>query len=172
MSPATGPGYSALVRKALHTMLTIVALCSSIRTPAEARLGGAAERGDNCTPFNAYAIGYPIPAATGPVVPIINESVVLDGGWRVVGWILTGRGGAMRLVAYRPTREVIDGDTSGLGVPPSYVLRSATPSDIRSAYEALRTAAAADGRSASGFIDSLRRFLVSPCFATGLRAGA
>ena len=85
--------------------------------PAAASLMGPAVAGDNCTPFNGYAIGYS--TATGRIV---GQSVVLQSGWKLVGWILVD---ASRSAFFVPYERYFDpnADISG-GAPSLYVTGS------------------------------------------------
>jgi hypothetical protein len=75
----------------------------SIAAPAvaPAAIGGPAQRGDNCTAIPRYSIGVGIPGSDNSKPdPISAQTVIVQDGWRVVGWILTGRSGALMFAPY------------------------------------------------------------------------
>ncbi|MEA2786032.1 MAG: hypothetical protein QOF71_2136 [Candidatus Eremiobacteraeota bacterium] len=62
----------------------MIVLClAELPSAALASLGGGAARGDNCTPFNSFRIGYALPVGT-----IVSQSVVVVNGLAVAGWVL------------------------------------------------------------------------------------
>lgn len=147
-------------------MLTYLIASSS--ATASADIGSVAKRGDNCTVFNGYAVGFPMVGTKGDA--IVDQAVILANGWRAVGWILTLRDGRLRLVAYKPS----DNDNQqNPAVRGPVVLRSLSKDDIRMTYGFHRDAMIKRGiEPASDFIDTLERFTVSPCFKSALPKGA
>ncbi|MDP9024793.1 MAG: hypothetical protein M3N13_05440 [Candidatus Eremiobacteraeota bacterium] len=133
---------------------------------AWAALGADAARGDNCTPFNSFKIGYAVPGGT-----IVQQSVVLAEGWQVAGWILDTASGK-RYYVPEPRffdHSVDDFVTAG---PPAFVALQSSGSDpLQIAYRQVRELR----RGYSRFVDrdSPRdlptRTLVAPCFAQPLR---
>ncbi len=65
-------------------------------SPANASLSGPATPGDNCTPFNPYKIGY----RTAHGARIAQQSVILEDGWQLVGWVVQDQSGAAFFVPY------------------------------------------------------------------------
>jgi hypothetical protein len=147
----------------------ITACLLAASSAAQAQIGSTARRGDNCTPFKAYAVGFPVGASNG-ASPITNEAVILADGWKAVGWILTARDGTLRLVAYRPTPQ---DDEESPGQRGYVALRSESVSDIRKTYAAYRAATIHAGiGKPSDFVAALNQFTVSPCFSAGLPKGS
>lgn len=160
------------VMRAWASALAFVAGCLVLSAPvADAALGGTATRGDNCTPINAYAIGYPMsPYQIGPGT-IVNESVILSRGWLVAGWVLVSRDGHLSLVPYHVTGNEVQGLVAPL---PLFALPSASIDDVRKSYNADRSRLAQSMPALANveFLDDLGPFIVAPCFAAGLPSNA
>lgn len=156
----------AKLAKGLSALLICLFVAST--APANANIGSVAKRGDNCTVFNGYAVGFPMVGTMGDT--IVDQAVILANGWRTVGWILTLRDGQMRLVAYKPNDN---DDQEKPGVRGPVVLRSLSKDDIRKTYASHRDAMIKYGiEPRSDFIDELNRFTVSRCFSSALPKGA
>jgi len=136
-------------------------LCSST---ARADIGFIAKRGDNCTPINGFAIGFPV----GENIPrgsIVNEAVILADGWDPVGWILTSRNGHFTLAMLHASKI----EKGEVGIPPVVALPSMSMSTIRSTYNSFRNGLARRGVDARLlYPEELKSFTVSPCFTAPL----
>jgi hypothetical protein len=135
-------------------------------TLASATIGSGAVRGDNCTPFNSYKIGYALPKGT-----IISQSVVIANGW-LAGWILE-TSAAKRY--YIPNPQFFDHDLREsevvLGVPPSVALGTLNSALLDRAYRQMRQAEKRSSQHVDR--DSPPQLpattVVAPCFARPLR---
>ena len=123
-------------------------------------------RGDNCTPFNSFKVGYAVPGGT-----IISQRVVLAEGWEVVGWLLDVRSGSHYFV---PNLHFFDHkiDESSLpSGPPVYIkLRSSNREALDDAYIEARIANR-DATPSLGADAPTRlpaKTLVAPCFSKRL----
>lgn len=153
-------------RVLVSTLLALLVVCSGT---ARADIGSIARRGDNCTPINGFAIGYPVPGRHIPGGSIVNEAVILANGWDPVGWILTTRDGHLALTAYHPSGT----EQATIGVPPIIALPSASTGTVRSTYNSFRDEiirAGTDRRFL--YSQELKSFTVSPCFTAPLPKGA
>jgi hypothetical protein len=155
------------VTRALLSVL-LTSLIAIFPAAAGADIGSVAKRGDNCTVFNGYAVGFPMSGTRGDT--IVDQAVILANGWRAVGWILTLRGERLRLVAYKPGDN---DDQHNPGVRGAVDLRSLSKDDIRKTYMAHRDAMVKHSlQPASDFLETFNRFTVSPCFSAPLPRGA
>ena len=133
---------------------------------ASASLGGVAARGDNCTPFNSYKIGYAVPGGT-----ITMQSIVLAEGWRVAGWILHTASGRLY---YVPNPQYFDravNDNFYLAGPPVLtIMRALSPAALDKAYRIDRSSR----REYTPHIDRdsptvlPAKTLVAPCYLRAL----
>lgn len=102
---------------------------------APATDGSGAARGDNCTPFNSYKIGYALPEGT-----IVAQNVVIANGW-LAGWVLEVSTGKRY---YVPNPRFFDHDLREsavvLGVPHSVALEASNPAALEKAYRQMRQA--------------------------------
>lgn len=134
---------------------------------ASAALGGQAARGDNCTPFNSFKVGYAVPGGT-----IVQQSVILVDGWLVAGWILET---ASQKRYYLPNPRYFDHSVDEYQVaagPPAFApIRAPGPDALNMAYRDIRELRR--GYSQHIDRDSLPDLpaatLVAPCFAQPLR---
>jgi hypothetical protein len=157
----------------LLTAAVVFAYVSLTGGVAQATLGGTAARGDNCTPVNMFAIGFPslVPtdSALGPAT-IVNQSVILSRGWLLAGWILVSRDGHLTMAPYRLNGT----EQPGLvGPPPVFGLADASIDTIREVYAAKRSSLMHTDMAQYArveFLDDLGPFIVVPCFATSLPA--
>jgi len=149
------------VRLAIFALAITIAIGTAVG-PAQAALSGTAERGDNCTPFNTYRIGYS--TATGT---IIDQSVVLAHGWNLIGWIIQDRSGARFFVPYVPYYENGSGrDVSG-AVPSLFAVRKGL-SGLADAYERYLQRRSQDDLGSDAPMKLPQPSLVAPCFARAL----
>jgi hypothetical protein len=119
-------------------MLRIAALLAVLflaaTREASAILGHDAARGDNCTPFNSFKIGYSLTRGT-----IVDQRVILVDGWLTAGWILgTTSGAQYYLPNPRFFDHSIDEYSIAAGPPAFVVLRSSEFNALRSAYHLVR----------------------------------
>jgi hypothetical protein len=134
---------------------------------AAAALGTGAVRGDNCTPFNSFKVGYAVPGGT-----IVQQSVVLVGGWAVAGWILnTASGKSYYLPNPRFFDHSVDESAAAMGPPAFIALRSADFAALKAGYRESRSllrdySRRVDQDSPSDLPDAT---LLAPCFAEPLR---
>ena len=90
--------WCAAIMTAVITMVAVPSACY-------ARLGAVAVPGDNCTPYNGYAVGYPLPSHGGhgqSQSRISDQRILLGNGWNVFGWIITTQAHDMWFLPYRP----------------------------------------------------------------------
>jgi hypothetical protein len=133
---------------------------------ASAALGGAASRGDNCTPYNSFKIGYAVPGGT-----IVSQSIVVVDGWSVAGWMLVTASG-QRYYVPNPgffNRAVADAKPV---VPPAFVVLTSTgPGALDNAYRTARKAQKeySRGRAFDSPAHLPAATLVSQCFTHPLR---
>ncbi|MBV8370356.1 MAG: hypothetical protein JO036_15725 [Candidatus Eremiobacteraeota bacterium] len=147
-------------------VLGLLVLCGST---AGAGIGSVAKRGDNCTPIDSFAIGFPVPGQGLPGSSIVNEAVILANGWDPVAWILTSRDGRLVLAALHASKI----EKEEVGTPPVIGLPSMSASAIRSTYNSFRTGLMRHGIDKRFvYSDELKSFTVSPCFAVPLPKGA
>jgi hypothetical protein len=150
----------------VSSLFALLLLCGNI---AQADIGSVAKRGDNCTPINGFAIGFPIPGEDIPRGSIANEAVILADGWDPVGWILTSRDGHLALALLHASRI----EKGEIGIPPATTLASTSTSTIRSTYNAFRDGLIRTGMDARFvYPKELKSFTVSPCFTAPLPKGA
>ncbi|HEY4442252.1 MAG TPA: hypothetical protein VGN14_17460, partial [Candidatus Elarobacter sp.] len=91
-------------------LIAAVLLAASIviaRSEASAELGATAKPGDTCSPVNGLAVGLEVPVGG----QIVDERVVLVGGWRLFAWALLDSKGQWWLA---PSRSF------GTDVPPNF----------------------------------------------------
>jgi len=125
---------------------------------AQAALSGTAERGDNCTQFNAFRIGYGTASGT-----IVDQSVVLEQGWNLVGWIVRDSSNAAFFVAYAPYFEHGSAkDVSG-AVPTLYAMRNGE-TGLVDAYDAYIRWRKRNAMKLEAPASLSHRMLVAPCF--------
>jgi hypothetical protein len=109
-------------------VVAILAYTMAMPNGAFAALSAQAKPGDNCTPYNGYAIGYSIGNPPRDF-RIVDQRVVLANGWEPYAWILTTRSGSHWLVPYPPyftgKSEVIH-----FPVPPLLRLSSVDPESV------------------------------------------
>jgi hypothetical protein len=127
------------------------------RVPANAVLMGPAAAGDNCTPFNGYSIGY----RTAFGARIIAQSVVLQRGWKLVGWILQDASRSAFFVPYEPYFDPANADASG-GLPSLYPTGSIH--DPAAGYAAFIRWRSANGLRTTAPTELSKPLLVSNCF--------
>jgi hypothetical protein len=149
--------------------VVVILLMLGLASDASAALGGDAARGDNCTPFNSYKIGYGVPGGT-----IVSQSVVLANGWLVAGWILSTSSGRNYFLP-NPSffdRSVNDGNHS-TGPSALERLTSGDSAALNAAYRTSRARFKEESRHVDR--DSPVRLpaatLVAPCFAHTLTTG-
>ncbi|HZO94416.1 MAG TPA: hypothetical protein VFB22_11715 [Candidatus Baltobacteraceae bacterium] len=134
--------------------------------PAVARIGGVAQRGDNCTPLNGFAVGFPVAGTPLPAGTIVDQHVVLDRGWRTIGFFLTERNGTF---VFAPFNIAASPKDETYPIPPMFRVPSMAPSAILSWYPKLRAEALADQMAGTlDFVQDLRSVTVSPCYAAPL----
>lgn len=126
--------------------------------PAQiASAGAPAQRGDNCTPYNNYAIGYSIPGAQ-PITPVmeanttptqangagtivnqtniaLNNTSITGGGSQPVGWLLTTQSAGIWFV---PNATVQFG-MAATSVPAAIMFGGKTNSSAKSLANAARS---------------------------------
>jgi hypothetical protein len=135
---------------------------------ASAALGADAARGDNCTPFNSFKIGYGVPIGG----TIVKHSVILVDGWLVAGWILhTASGNRYYLPNPRYFDHSVDEYHVAAGPPAFAPIQESGPDALNRAYRDIRQLR----REYSNRVDrdSLPDLpaatLIAPCFAQPLR---
>lgn len=148
----------------LRALQSVVVLIGTTAI-ASAPVGPGAARGDNCTPFNSYKIGYALPGGT-----IVSQSVVIANGW-LAGWILE-TAAAKRF--YVPNPQFFDHDLREsevlLGPPPPAALEALNSFALDKAYRQIRQAR----REYSQHVDRdsppqlPTTTVVAPCFAQPL----
>jgi hypothetical protein len=120
---------------------------------AGAELGGQATNGDNCTPVNGFAIGFPVPGGG----QIVDQRVLLADGWKTFGWALHDSKGTWwfaPLPTYGTTQPVN-------GQPPTTRLGRLDRAALVGAYEAFL---AHFGPASVTERAPLDRILIAPCF--------
>ncbi|HEY4442311.1 MAG TPA: hypothetical protein VGN14_17760 [Candidatus Elarobacter sp.] len=153
------------VRTAVVGFATLLAL-STAATPASARIGGVASRGDNCTPINAFAVGYPLAGEPQPST-IVDQRVVLDRGWRTIGFFLISQSGG---VWFAPFNVAASHEEGSYNVPTLFPAQSMAPAQIITWYPRIRRKALVDHMAGPGdFVDHLQSVTVSPCYVKALR---
>ena len=143
----------------------IIVLClTEVPFAASASLGGGAVRGDNCTPFNSFRIGYALPLGT-----IVSQSVVVVNGLAVAGWILV----TPKRSYYVPNPRFFDRalpDRWPAGPPALQALESGGPGALNDAYRRARELRMVYSQRVDR--DSPLQLpastLVAPCFASPL----
>jgi hypothetical protein len=155
------------IRFALRAMACLIFIGIAAMNIALASIGGAAQRGDNCTPTNRYAIGFPIPDGEDRPNTIVQQTVILEHGWQLAGWILTGRSGRLVLVPYGRTTPYVNGDLGLL-----FTLPSTDPKTIRATWAAARARAVKlTPDIAPYFAESIGALVLSPCYKQALPVG-
>jgi hypothetical protein len=152
-------------KRAFIVFLAAICVMSS-RCIADAALGGVAARGDNCTPFNPFQIGLPQAGVDLPEGSVVNESVLLAGGWRVAGWILTIRSGRRFLVA----AHINGTETAQSLVPGTATLYPMSSADFQREYYTWRARVAAKSpiTAKQSFVDPGTPIIAAPCFKAPL----
>jgi len=152
----------------MRVRMSLVALLIAANTSvASAALGGDAARGDNCTPFNSYKIGYSLPSGT-----IIDQRVVLVGGWQLAGWLLTT---APNTLYYLPSPRYFDHAIDEFrlsSMAPAFVpVRSEAPADLDRAYSEARTLLKDYSRNIDSYAPTRlpSDTIVGKCFAEALQ---
>lgn len=150
-----------LLRLALLAVLLLAAM-----REASAMLGSNAARGDNCTPFNSFKIGYSLTRGT-----IVDQKVVLVEGWLTAGWILgTSSGTQYYLPNPRFFDHSVDEYSIAAGPPAFVVLQSSHPDALKRAYHLVRAQRAGYARhhNSDAPSDLPPRTLIAPCYAKTL----
>jgi hypothetical protein len=135
---------------------------------ASAELGGAAARGDNCTPYNSFKIGYGVPGGT-----IVSQRIVVVNGWKVAGWILDT---ASARHYYVPNPRFFDHTVNEgeAAAPPAFVALTSTGSSaLNNAYRTARKTQSeyAGGRGSDAPLQLPAATLVARCYVHPLLTG-
>jgi hypothetical protein len=138
-------------------------LCAIIRVPApaSATLSGQGVAGDNCTPFHGYRLGY----RTASQARIVQQSIILQNGWKLVGWIIRDAHRDAFFVPYEPYFDPAIKDAAGT-LPSLYATgRGRDPSRGYASYMRWR---GANGLSSLAPPELPKPMLVTDCFARPL----
>ncbi len=147
-------------------MSAVLCALSTLPVPASARIGGIAQRGDNCTPINLFAVGFPAPGGTLPAATVVDQKVLLDRGWRTIGFILTSRDGTVNFAPFNIATSHEDGSYN---VPTVFPVESLRPDAILAWYPRIRATALANGFASPGdFVAQLQIVTVAPCYTASL----
>lgn len=160
--------FAALARPTTRVArLALLILVFGNASTASAALGAQAARGDNCTPFNSFKVGYAVPGGT-----IVQQSIILVDGWLVAGWILRTVSGKRY---YLPNPRYFDHSVDEYNVaagPPAFALIQAPgPDALNRAYREIRKVRRAYSQHVDrdSLPDLPAATLVEPCFAEPLR---
>lgn len=139
-------------------------LCALLAAPAPAGavLSGRAEPGDNCTPFNTYKIGY----RTASQARIVQQGLVLERGWLLVGWTVRDGSDMSYFIPYAPYFDRSVKDVSGTA--PSMYLLGKGRSDPSRGYEVYVQTRQAGNHPLSAPSVLERPYLVADCFSEPL----
>jgi hypothetical protein len=151
----------------LFRCILLAVLISTTTREASAMLGSNAARGDNCTPFNSFKIGYGVPRGT-----IVDQSVVLVDGWLTAGWILGTSSGTRY---YLPNPRFFDHSIDEYGIaagPPAFVvLEPSRPDALKNAYRLVRAQRKEYARhhDSDAPYDLPPRTFIARCYSKALR---
>lgn len=129
-------------------------------TPVPAALSGVAERGDNCTPFNGFRIGY----ATARGATIIDQRIVLAYGWDLVGWLILDASHETFFVPYAPYFELNAARDQSAAVPALFPAGKGG-ADLAGAYATYLRWRQQNGLQSIAPTALPDKLLIGPCFA-------